>query len=72
MNGMKNFKEKWEDKEREGYQYGRDALEGVRFGWDLAIEEMTAFVSANPGLFNVGSQSTVLNVLSGAKARKQP
>ena len=32
------FEECWADKEREGYQYGEDALEGVRFGWELARE----------------------------------
>ena len=30
------FEEAWAAKEAEGYQYGPDALEGVRFGWDLA------------------------------------
>lgn len=30
-----SFKEAWKQKESEGYQYGRDALEQVRFGWDI-------------------------------------
>lgn len=30
------FEEAWAAKEREGYQYGEDALEQVRFGWELA------------------------------------
>ena len=34
---MKTFEEAWADKEAEGYQYGRDALEQVRFGWELAL-----------------------------------
>lgn len=29
------FEEAWKKKEAEGYQYGRDALEGVRFGWEI-------------------------------------
>ena len=33
---MKTFDEVWAEKEREGYQYGEDALEQVRFGWELA------------------------------------
>jgi hypothetical protein len=35
---MKTFKEAWADKESEGYQYGRDALEGVHFGFDIALK----------------------------------
>ncbi len=30
-----SFTEAWKKKEDEGYQYGREALEGVRFGWML-------------------------------------
>lgn len=29
------FEEAWKRKEAEGYQYGADALEQVRFGWEL-------------------------------------
>jgi len=29
------FEEAWAKKEAEGYQYGADALEQVRFGWEL-------------------------------------
>jgi hypothetical protein len=32
---MPTFEEVWAKKEAEGYQYGHDALEGVRFGWNL-------------------------------------
>ena len=32
---MKTFEEIWTQKEKEGYSYGHDALEQVRFGWDL-------------------------------------
>lgn len=32
---MKTFEEIWAQKEKEGYQYGREALEQVRFGWEL-------------------------------------
>ena len=30
------FEQVWAQKEREGYSYGEDALEQVRFGWELA------------------------------------
>jgi hypothetical protein len=33
--GPKTFEEAWAEKEKEGYQYGRDALEQVRFGWEI-------------------------------------
>lgn len=29
------FDEAWSEKEAAGYQYGRDALEQVRFGWEI-------------------------------------
>ncbi len=32
---MKTFEEAWAEKERQGYQYGRDALENVHFGWAI-------------------------------------
>ena len=31
------FEHAWAEKEREGYQYGEDALEQVRFGWEIAM-----------------------------------
>ena len=34
------FEQVWEIKKSEGYQYGRDALENVRFGWDLAQQSI--------------------------------
>lgn len=33
-----SFEDAWKVKAAEGYQYGRDALEQVRFGWDLRKE----------------------------------
>jgi hypothetical protein len=33
---MKTFEQAWAEKEAEGYQYGEDALEQVRFGWEIA------------------------------------
>ena len=33
------FKKAWKRMEAKGYQYGHDALENVRFGWELAREE---------------------------------
>jgi len=31
----KTFEEAWAEKEKQGYQYGADALEQVRMGWEL-------------------------------------
>lgn len=39
MGEPRTFDELWADKEREGYQYGREALENVRFGWELRARE---------------------------------
>lgn len=33
----KTFEEAWAEMEAQGYQYGEDALEQVRFGWNLAL-----------------------------------
>lgn len=38
--GGKTFEEAWEEKEEEGYKYGQDALENVRFGWKIAFEAL--------------------------------
>jgi hypothetical protein len=35
---MKTFEEAWAEKEVEGYQYGEDALQGVHFGWEIAMK----------------------------------
>lgn len=37
----KSFEEAWEAKKTEGYQYGEDALELVRFGFELARGDET-------------------------------
>lgn len=37
-NPAMTFEQAWAQKESEGYQYGADALENVRFGWDIAME----------------------------------
>lgn len=39
ING-KTFAQVWAEKEAEGYQYGEDALEQVRFGWDIAASHV--------------------------------
>ena len=67
MNGMKSFKERWAETR---CQYGREELENVEFGWDLAIEEMAAFVEANPGLFGDRVSQSTVNVLNGARVRE--
>lgn len=36
------FEKAWAEKEREGYQYGQDALEQVSFGWELARDKVVA------------------------------
>lgn len=36
------FQKAWAKKRAAGYQYGRDALEGVRFGFEIATEELAA------------------------------
>lgn len=33
-----NFDEAWRTMEAKGYRYGRDALEQVRFGWELCVK----------------------------------
>ncbi len=35
MHSCPTFEEAWEAKKAEGYQYGRDSLENVRFGWEI-------------------------------------
>lgn len=35
---MRTFDEVWAEQAAKGYQYGPDALEGVRFGWELACQ----------------------------------
>lgn len=35
MSKVPTFAEAWSVKVAEGYQYGSDAIQGVRFGWDL-------------------------------------
>lgn len=37
---MCSFQQVWDQKVREGYQYGPDALEQVKFGWDLAMQQI--------------------------------
>jgi len=35
---MKTFEKTWAGKVAEGYQYGAEALEQVRFGWEICLE----------------------------------
>lgn len=39
---MTTFEEVWAKKAAEGYQYGEDALEHVRFGWEIHEAEVAA------------------------------
>jgi len=34
------FEKVWAEKKKEGYQYGEDALEQVRFGWEIAFDAL--------------------------------
>jgi hypothetical protein len=46
---MKTFDQVWETKIAEGYQYGEDALEQVRFGFELAqLEQRTRPTESSP------------------------
>lgn len=40
------FREAWALKEAEGYRYGHDALEQVRFGWDMAMAQADRLTDA--------------------------
>lgn len=40
--GNAAFREEWAKKEAEGYRYGSDALEHVRFGWDMAMAHIAS------------------------------
>ena len=42
---MKTFEEAWEEKKKQGYQYGGDALENVHFGWKIAEHHFSAEVA---------------------------
>jgi hypothetical protein len=37
-----NFERAWKKMEERGYQYGEDALEQVRLGWEMALREVSA------------------------------
>jgi hypothetical protein len=43
-----SFEELWTQKEKDGYQYGRDALEQVRFGYKIAVAAMVASAQGVP------------------------
>ncbi|WP_257556494.1 hypothetical protein [Sphingobium sp. CFD-2] len=44
-----SFEQVWATKEAEGYQYGEDALEQVRFGWELAVAALFSATSTERG-----------------------
>lgn len=35
-----NFKDEWKKKRAAGYDYGREALEQVKFGFEIALEAL--------------------------------
>jgi hypothetical protein len=39
------FRAAWAEMEASGYQYGTDALEQVRLGWDMAMRRLSALES---------------------------
>lgn len=36
---MRTFEQVWDEQKKQGYDYGKEALDNVRFGWALAILE---------------------------------
>jgi hypothetical protein len=40
LSDRRAFERAWEEKKKAGYQYGRDALEGVRFGFQIAKDSL--------------------------------
>lgn len=44
----KTFEQAWAEKEAEGYQYGEDALQGVHFGWEIAMKAVAEDDGALP------------------------
>jgi hypothetical protein len=42
------FEQAWAKKEADGYLYGRDALENVRFGYEIARDELKALSRLTP------------------------
>ncbi len=42
----RSFDEVWAEKEQQGYRYGQDALEQVRFGWGIAQEIVLRAIGA--------------------------
>ncbi len=48
-----SFDQAWKEKEKEGYQYGRDALEQVRFGWEIKEEAIKSTLKAQSSRINI-------------------
>lgn len=44
MSKRRSFEETWAKKETEGYQYGKEALEQVRFGWELGMDDAAQII----------------------------
>ena len=43
---MKTFEQAWSEQKAQGYDYGYEALENVRFGWELALAAIRALPTA--------------------------
>lgn len=56
------FEQAWARKEQEGYRYGNDAIEQVRFGYKIAEAELAALESILP-LSAAPSQDIVANIM---------
>lgn len=54
---MKTFEQAWAEKEAQGYQYGEDALEGVRFGWQIHAETNRFDLAATLDLLDASNVS---------------
>lgn len=42
---LPTFEEAWAQKEAQGYLYGRDALEQVKLGWQMAVDALAPFLA---------------------------
>ena len=45
---MKTFEQAWSEQKAQGYDYGYEALENVRFGWELALSAIRALPTKEP------------------------
>lgn len=65
------FEEAWAKKEAEGYQYGRDALEQVHFGWKIregyAVTDQRRLEAMRKALQQILEETTPRDMFDCAK-----